>query len=248
MLNVNNEADEKKTVLKIYISGETFPHVAFYNCLNKFGTVIYFFQFKFSWFYEKAVTSSVYCDSCDSPLHYSRVFFSTGSSRLWILLVQVGNGNKSAYALSFWKPVSSWVVMISITSWNIPLTLKNCSRSEVGSTISQRWAYWKKEMQTPFKYLWLLVKSGGAFLRGEKCVFAFKATRCPLGINKLISTKTCLSIAKNWPAMISHPSSIFSSAKKISKSFQLKRQQRSKRFHMSSLHAKEIQVPSLSTL
>lgn len=30
-----------------HISGETFPHVLFYNCLNKFETVIYFFQFKF---------------------------------------------------------------------------------------------------------------------------------------------------------------------------------------------------------
>lgn len=91
-------------------------------------------------------------------------------------------------------------------------------------------------------------KVGAVFLIGEKYVFAFKATCCPLCINKLISTKTCLSIAKNWPTMNSQQSSVFTSARKISKSFQLKRQQRSKRFHMSSLRANEIQVPSLSTL
>lgn len=106
----------------------------------------------------------------------------------------------------------------------------------------------EKEMQTLFKYLWMLVQVGGVFLTWEKYVFAFKATCCPLCINKLISTKTFLSNAKNWPTVNCRWSSVFTSAKKISKSCQPQKRQRAKRLHGSSLHANEVQVPSLSKL
>lgn len=107
---------------------------------------------------------------------------------------------------------------------------------------------WKRKCRPLLNIFGCWLKWGEFFWYEEKYTFAFKATSCPLCINKLTSTKTFLSIAKNWPTINSHQSAVFAGAKKTSKSFQLKSQQRSKRFHMSPLHAKEIQVPSFSTL
>lgn len=137
--------------------------------------------------------------------------------------------------------MSSWVVIISIISWKTPFTQKNhCSLEDYSTFCST--GQTGRENVGPFKITLDVAKLFGELFDMKKYAFAFKATCCPLCTNKLASTKTFLSIAKNWA-----PQFCFCQCQKDFQSFQIKSQQRSKVFTWT-LHASEIQMLSFSPL